>query len=156
VGKRNRYAYLSATQPGWSGQHLIIYDLSNPYQPRFVSNWGLPQQRPGYAQGRGVSLHHPVISGNRAYLSYLFGGDMVILDITNKTTPKMVSHLQFSPPSPGIHTTVPFTDLPAPAKGSAGVQTVLVLSEEAFSSDCRETRRQLYIVDATDETNPTP
>jgi len=150
------YAYLSATQPGWSGQHLVIYDLKNPYQPRFVSNWGLPFQRPGYAQGRGVSLHHPVISGNRAYLSYLFGGDMVILDITDKVAPKMVSHLQFSPPSPGIHTTVPFTVLPAPARGSGNVHTVLVLSEEAFSADCRETRRKLYIVDATDETNPTP
>jgi hypothetical protein len=150
------YAYLSATQPGWSGQHLVIYDLKNPYRPQFVSNWGLPVQRPGNAAGRGVSLHHPVISGNRAYLSYLFGGDMVILDITNKAAPKLVSHLQFSPPSPGIHTTVPFTVPSAPAKGSRGVRSVLVLSEEAFSHDCRETRRQLHIVDATDETNPTP
>jgi len=41
------YAYLSGTQPGWRGQHLIIYDLGNPHQPKFVSSWGLPGQRPG-------------------------------------------------------------------------------------------------------------
>jgi len=31
------YAYLSGTQAGWRGQHLIIYDLRNPSQPKFVS-----------------------------------------------------------------------------------------------------------------------
>jgi hypothetical protein len=150
------YAYLSATQPGWSGQHLIIYDLKNPYKPRFISAWGLPVQRPGNTAAGGASLHHPVISGDRAYLSYLFGGDMVILDIADKAAPKMVSHLQFSPPSPGIHTTVPFAALLDAAKGAGGVRTILVLSEESFADGCRETRRQLYIVDATEETNPVP
>jgi hypothetical protein len=61
-----------------------------------------------------VSLHHPVISGNRAYLSYLYGGDMVILDITDKTNPRMISHLDFSPPFSGIHTTVPFNGMKVP------------------------------------------
>jgi hypothetical protein len=70
------YAYLSGIWPGWKGQHLIIYDLRNPHKPRFVSNWGLPGQGPG-EEGSGVSLHHPVISGDRAYLSYLMGGDVV-------------------------------------------------------------------------------
>jgi hypothetical protein len=70
------YAYLSGIWPGWKGQHLIIYDLRNPHKPRFVSNWGLPGQGPG-EEGGGVSLHHPVISGDRAYLSYLMGGDVV-------------------------------------------------------------------------------
>jgi hypothetical protein len=150
------YAYLSATQPGWSGQHLVIYDLKNPYRPRFIANWGLPAQRPGTATNRGVSLHHPVVSGNRAYLSYLFGGDMVILDIADKAAPNMISHLQLSPASPGIHTTVPFTVPSAPTKDSKGLRTILVLSEEAFAHNCRERRRRLIIVDAADETKPAP
>jgi hypothetical protein len=91
------YAYLSGTQPGWRGQHLILYDLKNPRQPKFVSSWGLPGQRPGDSGGSGVSLHHPVVSGDRAYLSYLFGGDMVILDVSDKGNPKMISHLEFLP-----------------------------------------------------------
>ena len=144
------YAYLSGTQPGWHGQHLILYDLSKPSRPRFVSNWGLPGQRPGDKEGAGVSLHHPVVSGNRAYLSYLFGGDMVILDIRDKANPRMIAHLDFSPPYSGIHTTAPF-------RGKDGlVRDFLVVSEETFAYGCRELRRQLHIVDATEESRPVP
>ena len=152
------YAYLSGTQAGWRGQHLIIYDLRNPSQPKFVSNWGLPQQRPGGSGGDGVSLHHPVIDGNRAYLSYLFGGDMVILDITEKTKPRMISHLDFSPPFSGIHTTAPFKGIrvPGSGKGQGDARNFLVLSEESFAYNCQELRRQMYIVDATEEANPKP
>ncbi len=151
------YAYLSGTQAGWRGQHLIIYDLKNPLQPKFVANWGLPQQLPG-ALGDGVSLHHPVISGNRAYLSYLAGGDIVILDITDKASPRMISHLDFSPPFSGIHTTVPFRGMKVPnfTKGKGDVRNFLAISEEAMAFNCQELRRQLYIVDATEETNPIP
>ena len=136
------YAYLSGTQPGWRGQHLIIYDLRNPSQPRFVSSWGLPGQRPGDKEGSGVSLHHPVVSGNRAYLSYLFGGDMVILDIADKTKPEMISHLDFSPPYSGIHTTAPFRGMRVPnfTRGQGEVRDFLVLSEEAFAYGCQELR----------------
>jgi len=152
------HAYLSGTQPGWRGQHLIIYDLRNPRQPKLVANWGLPGQRPGEGSSGGVNLHHPVISGNRAYLSYLFGGDMVILDIADKTQPKMIAHLDFSPPNSGIHTTVPFRGIKVPhaTKGLEDVRNFLVLSEESFAYNCQELRRQLYIVDATEETNPIP
>jgi hypothetical protein len=152
------YAYLSGTQAGWRGQHLIIYDLRSPSQPKFVSNWGLPQQRPGRSGGDEVSLHHPVIDGNRAYLSYLFGGDMVILDITDKSKPGMISHLDFSPPFSGIHTTAPFNGMKVPdyTKGQGEVRNFLVLSEESFAYHCQELRRQMYIVDATEETNPIP
>jgi hypothetical protein len=152
------YAYLSGTQPGWRGQHLIIYDLKNPHQPKFVANWGLPQQRPGASGAGGVSLHHPVISANRAYLSYLGGGDMVILDISDKASPRMISHLDFSPPFSGIHTTVPFQGMKIPnfTKGKGDVRNFLAISEEAIAFNCQELRRQMYIVDATEETNPVP
>lgn len=151
------YAYLSGTGPGWRGQHLIIYDLRNPYQPKFVSHWGLPGQHPG-EEGTGVSLHHPVISGNRAYLSYLAGGDVVILDITDKDKPKMIAHLDFSPPFSGTHTTVPFSSLKVPnfTKGYGDVRNFLVVSEEAIASGCQEVRRQIYMIDTTEETNPIP
>ena len=152
------YAYLSGTQAGWVGQHLIIYDLKNPRQPKFVSTWGLPGQRPGDSGGSGVSLHHPLISGSRAYLSYLYGGDMVILDIKDKSKPQMISHLDFSPPFSGIHTTVPFNGMKVPnyTKGQGDTRNFLVLSEESFAYNCQELRRQMYIVDATEETNPVP
>jgi hypothetical protein len=154
------YAYLSGIWPGWRGQHLIIYDLKDPSNPKFVTNWGLPGQRPGDpAKGR-LSLHHPVISGNRAYLSYLSGGDMVVLDIADKSNPRMIAHLDFSPPFSGIHTTVPFNGMKVPGftQGFGDIRNFLVLSEEAFDSGyaCQGLRKQLYVVDATEETNPIP
>ncbi|MBM4278438.1 MAG: hypothetical protein FJ130_11265 [Deltaproteobacteria bacterium] len=151
------YAYLSGIWPGWKGQHLIVYDLRNPSAPKFVTNWGLPGQRPGES-GESVSLHHPVISGDRAYLSYLFGGDVVTLDISDKQKPVMISHMDFSPPFSGAHTTVPFSKMKVPnfTQGIGDVRDFLVISEESFSSGCREMRRQLYIVDVTEESRPIP
>jgi hypothetical protein len=154
------YAYLSGISPGWRGQHLIIYDLKDPAKPKFVANWGLPGQRPGDPAKGGMSLHHPVISGNRAYLSYLRGGDMAVLDIADKSNPKMIAHLDFSPPFSGIHTTVPFNGLKVPdfTTGFGDIRNFLVLSEEAFDEgySCQGLRKQLYIVDSTEETNPIP
>ena len=149
------YAYLSGVWPGWKGQHLMIYDLKNPYTPKFVSKWGLPGQAPG-GQGSGVSLHHPVISGDRAYLSYLRGGDVVILDIANKAQPKMIAHIDYLPPSSRSHTTVPFPPLRGAgfSRGEGHPGQVLVASEEALTYGCHEARPQIYILDATDEKEP--
>lgn len=152
------YAYLSGTQPGWRGQHLIIYDLKTPADPKFIANWGLPGQDPREKEGGRVSLHHSVVFGSRAYLSYLSGGDMVILDISDKAHPRMISHIDFSPPFSGIHTTVPFQGIKVPnfTPGLGDVRNFLAISEEAIAFDCRELRRQLYIVDSTEERNPLP
>jgi len=83
---------------------------------------------------------------------------MVLLDITDKSKPQMVSHLDFSPPFSGIHTTVPFKGMKVPnySKGQGDARNFLVLSEESFAYNCQELRRQIYIVDATEETNPVP
>ncbi|HSR13699.1 MAG TPA: hypothetical protein VLS90_19785 [Thermodesulfobacteriota bacterium] len=152
------YAYLSGIWPGWRGQHLIIYDLKDPANPKHVANWGLPGQRPEDPSKERLSLHHPVIFGDRAYLSYLGGGDMVVLDIFDKASPKMISHLDFSPPFSGIHTTAPFNGMKVPnyTKGYGDVRNFLVLSEEDFGGACQGLRKQLYVVDATEETNPIP
>ncbi|MBI5967254.1 MAG: hypothetical protein HY882_05300, partial [Deltaproteobacteria bacterium] len=120
---------------------------------------GLPGQHPEDPPA-GLTLHHPVISGNRAYLSYLSGGDMVILDITDKSNPKKIAHLDFSPPFSGIHTTCPFSSMKVPnfTEGFGEVRDFLVICEEAHDAQfkCQEIRTQLYIVDATTETNPLP
>jgi hypothetical protein len=152
------FVYLSGRSPGWRGQHLIVYDLKNPLKPKFVSHWGLPGQKPGDPESSSKSLHHPVISGIRAYLSYLFGGDVVVLDIADPYSPKKVAHLNLSPPFSGAHTTGPFSRMKVPdfTPGFGDVRNFLVISEEAFGSNCQELRRQLHIVDATEETHPIP
>jgi hypothetical protein len=83
---------------------------------------------------------------------------VVILDISDKQKPMMIAHLDFSPPFSGTHTTVPFSKMKVPnfTKGMGDVRDLLVVSEESFSSGCQELRRQLYIVDATEESRPIP
>jgi len=149
-------AYLSGTWPGWHGRHLIIFDLSDPYQPKFIANWGLSGQEAGAEAPGGLGLHHPVVLGKRAYLSYLFGGDVVILDIARPRQPRIIAHMDFSPPFSGTHTTVPFLKMKVPnfSPGQGDIRDFLVISEESFASNCRELRRQIYIIDATMETKP--
>lgn len=149
------FAYFSGVWPGWSGRHLMIYDLTNPHKPRFVTNWGLHGQAPGET-GRRVGLHHPVVSGDRAYLSYLFGGDVVVLDISEKGRPKKIAQISSLPGLTRSHTTVPYVvPRKSPAAAGAGKQRrLLVVSEEALASNCMESRPQLFIFDAEDESKP--
>lgn len=149
------HAFLSGVWPGWTGRHLIVYDLTNPHQPRFIANWGLPGQAPGET-GRSLGLHHPVVWGNRAYLSYLFGGDVVILDVAEKARPKRIAHIDFLPAHARSHTAVPyFVPRRRGAMGGASPpERILVVSEEALASGCRETRPRIYVFDAEDEARP--
>jgi hypothetical protein len=157
----NGFGYLSGAAPGWSGSHLIIYDLRNPEQPKFVANWGLPGQAPGKQVPSGsLVLHHPVVSGDRAYLSYSRGGDMVVLDIRDRANPKLISHIDFSPPFSSIHTTLPLIGIKVPnfTKGRGDIRNFLLVSEEAGLGEntCQELRKQIYVVDNTDEAHPLP
>lgn len=152
---KTSHAFLSGVWPGWSGRHLIIYDLTNPHKPRFVAKWGLPGQAPG-EMGRRVGMHHPVVSGDRAYLSYLFGGDVVVLDIKEKAHPRQIAHIDYLPLLNRSHTTVPYS-IPRTSvtKGGTGQpRRVLVVSEEALVSGCNENRPRIYIFDSEDETQP--
>ncbi len=152
---KSGHAFLSGVWPGWTGRHLIIYDLTKPHEPRVVAKWGLPGQAPGET-GRRVGLHHPVVSGDRAYLSYLFGGDVVVLDVAEIAHPKRIAHIDFLPPSARSHTTMPFfvPRRPGATNGAGTPQRILVVSEEALASECRETRPRIYVFDAEDEARP--
>jgi hypothetical protein len=147
------HAFFSGVLPGWKGRHLIIYDLTDPHKPRFVTSWGLPGQAPGET-GRSVGLHHPVVFRNRAYLSYLFGGDVVVLDISDKTHPKQITHIDSLLSSARSHTTVPYFVHWRSGGKNSQPQQILVVSEEALASGCWESRPKIYIFDAENEAQP--
>jgi len=69
----------------------------------------------------------------------------------------MVSHLDFSPPFSGTHTT--FFQRREDSQFHQGLwrhKGFPVVSEEAMGSGCQEIRKQIYVIDSTEETNPIP
>jgi hypothetical protein len=104
-------------------------------------------------QGRGHRCHHPVRRGDRLYVSYWYGGG-VILDIADMAKPKTVSTIDWSPPFGWpTHSLVP-VDTPI-----AGHKWMLVADEHVEPLDpalSPELPAMLWMVNITDETRPIP
>ena len=79
-------AYLVGGAPGWRVKRMtLIYDLSNPAQPVFIRNFGLPGQQPGSTGPVPTDVHGMISTGpkgNRIYFGYGTGasGIMQIID----------------------------------------------------------------------------
>ena len=93
--------------------------------------------------GRISKLHHAIVRGDRAYCGWWDQG-LVILDVSDKERPQLVSHLDFGAEESGCtHTTLP---LPG--------RDVLVVTDESTANECQEVRKRVRIVDISDERNP--
>ncbi|MGE0716274.1 MAG: LVIVD repeat-containing protein [Alphaproteobacteria bacterium] len=136
-----------------------IFDVRNPSKPTEVGRWWLP----GVAEGDdapppvrhtrggadvGFRAHNTNVypqRPDRAYIGYVDGG-MIILDIADKSRPKMVSRWDNSPPFDGFtHTVLPLFD-----------RDLLVVTDEAIRENGSDLPKLIWIVDNRDETNPTP
>jgi hypothetical protein len=152
-----RYAYISPTCDGYLGNIVMILDLKDPARPEEVGRWWLPGQwtaggeKPAW-KGAAHKCHHPLRYGNRLYTSYWHGG-FVILDIDDMAKPKLVSHLDWSPPFPWpTHTClrIPF---------KIDNRDFMVVSDEDVVrlEGCPPYPSAfLWIVDITDEAHPMP
>src|SRR6187402_2470638 len=108
-----RYAYVAAHFDGFTDHILCIVDLQNITKPEIVSQWWLPgMNRAGgepntLKTGTRVALHHMIVAGDIGYGAWRDGG-FTIHDVSDKTRPKLLSHLNWSPPFPGgTHTPLP-------------------------------------------------
>jgi hypothetical protein len=152
-----RYAYISPTWDGFLGNIVMILDLKDPARPEEVGRWWMPGQwiaggeKPAW-KGAAHKCHHPLRHGNRLYTSYWHGG-FVILDIDDMKKPKLVSHLDWSPPFPWpTHTC-----LRMPFKIEN--RDIMVVSDEDVVrlEGCPPYPSAfLWIVDITDEAHPMP
>src|SRR5919201_1296002 len=149
---------MSGSDEGFIDQFLVIVDMSEPTRPCEVGRWWLPGQNTGGGEtptwtptqahggvpgGRRCALHHPLVRGNRAYCGWWDAG-LVILDISDKSKPKLVSHLEFGADiSTATHTT-----LPVPGRD------VLVVTDEQLATDCKGMQTRVRVVDIADETQP--
>ena len=134
-----------------------IVDLRNPSKPAEIGRWWLPGTRDGDAEPAPV--RHPVFDSgfrahntnvypkrpDRAWVGYLDGGAM-ILDIADKSRPKLVSHWRYSPPFNGFtHTVLPLLG-----------RNLLIVADEAVMDAGADWPKLVWVVDARVETNLVP
>src|SRR5882724_1945683 len=153
-----RYAYLSPTFDGYVGNIVMIVDLKDPTRPEEVGRWWMEGQwtaggeTPSW-KAKNHRCHHPIRRGDRLYVSYWYGGG-VILDISDMTKPKLIASLDWSPPFGWpTHSLVPI-DVPI-----AGHRWMLVADEHVQPLDPKlspELPAALWMVNITDETRPIP
>ena len=146
-----RYAYLAVHFDGYTDHILAIVDLQNITKPEIVSKWWLPgMHRAGgepstLAPGKRVALHHMIVAGDRGYGAWRDGG-FTIHDLSDKTKPKLLSHINWSPPYPGgTH-----TPLPLPGRQLA------VVADEANAEKCAKGLFHTFVVDVRAPENPVP
>ena len=154
----SRYVYCSPTVQGYVGNIVMILDLKDPTRPEEVGRWWMDGQwtaggeTPSW-KAKNHRCHHPIRRGDRLYVSYWYGGG-VILDISDMTKPKLISHLDWSPPFGWpTHSLVPI-DVPI-----AGHRWMLVADEHVQPLDPKlspELPAALWMVNITDETRPVP
>ena len=149
-----RYVYFSPQLEGYLGNIVMILDLKDPSRPEEVGRWWMPGQwisggeTPTWKE-RAHRCHHPIRKGNRLYVSYWHAG-FVILDISDMSRPKLVSHLDWSPPYPSpTHTTLP---LPWKLMG----REILVVTDEEAQKTSPSPPAFMWLVDITEETRPIP
>jgi hypothetical protein len=146
-----RYAYVAAHFDGFTDHILCIVDLQNVVAPRIVSRWWLPGmhraggETPTSPQGKRYALHHMIVAGDRGYGAWRDGG-FTIHDVSDASSPKLLSHANWSPPFPGgTH-----TPLPLPGRKLA------IVADESNADFCAKGLFYTWVVDVRADDNPVP
>ncbi|HSN19125.1 MAG TPA: hypothetical protein VLS49_00510 [Usitatibacter sp.] len=157
------------TADGWApGNHVMVYDMSDPANPVFLRDWALDGQQPG-----GVlpphftsvpAIHGPIStgpSGNRVYFAYGTSSNGVMQiadrslilstpanDFTTAETGRWVMN-----PLNGAHTSFPLgpIDIADQVANKNHVRDFVVVTSEETSNQCTGSRHLTYFVDATNE-----
>ena len=132
-----------------------IVDVKSPSKPTALGRWHLPgtmesdrEAPPRRLPARfdaGFRAHNTNVypqRPDRCYLGYIDGGIM-ILDISDKARPKLVSHWTNSPPYNGFnHTVLPLFD-----------RGLLLVTDECVQKDGADWPKLVWMIDARDEAN---
>lgn len=144
-----RYAYASARETGYRNRILIVVDLADPTRPRLASRWWWPGQHDAdserLADDSDVGAHHVVVQGDRAYGGY-FDAGVVVYSVKGDGALDLISSMSWADRSgghPHTHTALPLGD-----------RKLLVVTDEAIEPDCEGARKDIHLVDISDETRP--
>ncbi|HYY24353.1 MAG TPA: hypothetical protein VE689_02600 [Candidatus Udaeobacter sp.] len=168
VGRR------ATDDPQWRpGNHIMIFDLSDPANPKFIRDWALHGQQDvsiplPYGFTAIPSIHGPISTGpagNRVYFAYGTGsnGVMQIVDRAKllSSDPSDFQSAEIGRwvmnPINGAHTSFPLGrfEIADWTPNAEGVERdfVAVVSEET-DNECTGPRHLTYFVDVTDERRP--
>jgi hypothetical protein len=158
-----QYAYLStgaadfdpAVPPRGDDQFLMIVDVRDPARPKEVGRWWVPGQQkgePGAPLPRtksadGVRMHSAFISPerpDRLYAGWIDGG-IIILDIKDKSKPKLVGQRSWYPVTPGYigHSFLPLFE-----------RNLAIVTQEARLEECEDWPKPIWTVDLSNERAP--
>lgn len=144
-----RWAYASALLDGFTDYIFITIDMSDPTKPREAGRWWIPGMHT--AAGETISwaptarfgLHHAIISGDTAYAAWRDAG-MVVIDVSDRATPKLISHRDGAPPfGGGTHNCLPLPD-----------RDLLVVLDEAVLDHQEDGVKNIWVMDNRDKAKP--
>jgi hypothetical protein len=138
-------------------QFYRIIDVRNPTKPVEIGRWWYPGTRKGDTAppvrrmpkfDSGYRMHNANVypqRPDRAYLGYIDGG-AIILDIADRSDPKMISNWRHSPPNTGFtHTAMPLFE-----------SNLMIVTDECTKDAGADWPKMTWVVDIRDETNPVP
>src|SRR6202007_2023471 len=124
-------------------------DLRDPTRPQEVGRYWLPGRNvaagelPTTDPTRRQGLHHPIVHGDTAYLSWRDVG-MVILDVTDRAQPNLTPHRNWPPPfGGGTHNCLPLPD-----------RDLLVVLDEAVLDHHADGLKHIWVMDTRELSNP--
>ena len=157
------YVHASSGAPDFTPRNPLddqiyrIFDVRNPSKPHEAGRWWLP----GLCEGdeAPAPARHPKFDAgfrphntnvyperpDRCYVGYIDAG-VVVLDISDKSKPRMLCHWDPSPPFPGFtHTVLPLFD-----------RDLLVVSDESVKDNAEDWPKLVWVLDYRCEDNPVP
>jgi hypothetical protein len=144
-----RWAYVSALLDGFTDYIFMTVDLADPTQPRQAGLLWLPGmnaaagEKPSWPGHRRYGLHHAIISGDMAYAAWRDAG-MVLIDVSNRYVPKLVTHKNWSPPyGGGTHNCLPLPD-----------RELIVVLDEAVLDNIEDGLKYIWVMDGREPENP--
>jgi hypothetical protein len=145
-----RWAYASALIEGFSDFIIIIIDMKDPTQPVEAGRYWLPGmnlaagEKTNWPSDAGrFGAHHAIVADDIAYCSWRDAG-LVILDVKDKSKPKLMRHMLWSHLFGGAtHTCVPLHD-----------RNLLIVMDEATLDKMEDGYKPTWVFDISDKAKP--